>query len=170
NGHHHQESDAQPELFADQVAEPFARHCTHARRNLLDHDQGDGDGNQRPQQVMPIFRAGKRIREDAIGIIVNIRGDEARTDYCEYQQDPGLPASQELHGHISKTWEEPTTRQNKCGHKIWIGQMFEWHSGFDSAQSFWKNDDYSFSRRRLITSSEVMTPVSVLRSSITGNV
>jgi hypothetical protein len=69
--------------------------------------------------------ARRRVGPDATGIIIDVCGDETRADYGEEQQDPGLPASQELHEHISQTWEQPTTRQNKCGTGIWIVENFQ---------------------------------------------
>ncbi len=49
--------------------------------------------------------ASLRVDQDATGIIVDIRGDKARPNDGKEQQDPGFPASQELHdGQLSQTY------------------------------------------------------------------
>jgi hypothetical protein len=55
---------------------------------------------------MPELRPGSRVGVDAIGIVVDIRGDKARSDYGEKQQQPGLPAFQESHASNSQTYDE----------------------------------------------------------------
>ncbi len=52
---------------------------------------------------MSELRPGLGIDEDAAGIIVDVCGNESRTDYGKKQQDPGLPTPQELHAHFSQT-------------------------------------------------------------------
>ena len=93
NPEHHQERDPQAEFFADQIAQSFAGNRPHAGAHLLHHDQGDRNRDHRPQQHVAELRAGLRIRQDAAGIVVDIRGDEARSYDGEKQQDPELPAS-----------------------------------------------------------------------------
>ena len=58
NPEHHEERDAESEFFANQVAESFAGHCAHARRDFLNYDQGKRDRNHGPQQAVPKLRAG----------------------------------------------------------------------------------------------------------------
>ena len=48
----HDEGDTQAELFADEIGEAFAGDGAHARAHLLDDDEGDGDGDHRPQQCV----------------------------------------------------------------------------------------------------------------------
>src|SRR4029077_3739492 len=79
---------AQAELFADQVGQSFARDRTHAGRHFLDDDQGDGGGNQRPEQRVAELCASVRIGENAARIVVNIRGNEAGTKYGKKSQQP----------------------------------------------------------------------------------
>ena len=55
---------------------------------------------------MPELRSGGRVGVDAVGIVVDIRGDKARSHYSEEQQDLGLPAFQEFHAPNSQTYEE----------------------------------------------------------------
>jgi hypothetical protein len=43
--------------------------------------------------------AGLRIRQDAVGIVVDIRGDEARAYYGKKEQNPDLPTSEEFHAN-----------------------------------------------------------------------
>ena len=97
--HHHQqqhqdERDAQPELFADEVAKPLAGDHPHARAHLLHHDQRNGDGNHRPQERVSELCAGLGIGEDAPGVIIDIGGNEsgAKNGQKEHYLDsPALP-------------------------------------------------------------------------------
>ena len=104
NSDHHEERDAQAELLADQVAQAFAGDGAHAGAHFLHHDQRERDRDHGPKKKMSELGAGLRIGQDAAGIVVDVRGDKARPDDGEEQQDPGLPASQELHGQLSQTY------------------------------------------------------------------
>jgi hypothetical protein len=53
---------------------------------------------------MPELRPGSRVGVDAVGIVVDVRGDKTRTNYGEEQDDPGLPAFQEFHASNSQTY------------------------------------------------------------------
>ena len=75
---HHHEGDADSVFFPDQVAEALAGNGAHAGTHLLNHDQRDDGGQHGPQQQIAKLRAGGRIGPDAVGIVVDIRGDEAR--------------------------------------------------------------------------------------------
>jgi hypothetical protein len=46
---------------------------------------------------------GGGIGQDAAGIIVDVCGNESRSDYGKEEQNPDLRASQKLHAHISQT-------------------------------------------------------------------
>ncbi len=59
---HDDEGDAEAELFADEVAEAFAGDDAHAGAHLLHDDEGDGDGNHRPEQRVAELRACLRSR------------------------------------------------------------------------------------------------------------
>src|SRR5215468_1463664 len=125
NADHHEESNAQPKLFTDQVAESFARYRPHAGGHLLHHNQGQGDGNHGPQEGVSKLGARRRIRPDAAGIVIDVCGNKARTDNCQEQQDLGLPASQELHGHISQTWLSQRPNRINVDQQFWIdGNQF----------------------------------------------
>ena len=87
----------QAEFFADQVAQAFAGHGAHARAHLLHYDQRDRGRNHRPQEQVAELRAGLRIRQDAVGIVVDVRGNKSRSYDGKDQQDLDLPASQKIH-------------------------------------------------------------------------
>ena len=103
---HHEKCDAEPEFLADQIAEALAGDRAHAGADFLHHDQGQRNRDQRPQQQMPELRPGSRVGVDAVGIVVDVRGDKARADYGEKQHQPGLPAFQEFHASNSQTYDE----------------------------------------------------------------
>jgi len=63
--HHEHKGEAQAEFLADEVAEALAGYYPHAGAHLLHHDQGDGDGNDGPQQGVSVLRAGLGVGEDA---------------------------------------------------------------------------------------------------------
>ena len=59
---------------------PFAGDGAHAGGHLLHDDEGDGGGDQGPQQRVAELGAGLRIGEDAAGIVIDVGGDEAGTE------------------------------------------------------------------------------------------
>ena len=76
------------------------------------------------EQDVAELRAGLRIGQDAAGIVVDIRGDEARAYDGEEQQEPDLPASQEFHGRRPQrrsNWQNRTIRIN-AESGVWIGE------------------------------------------------
>ncbi len=90
--HHHQESDAEAELFTDEVAEALAGDDAHAGAHLLDDDEGEGDGDHHPQQLVAVLGAGLGVGEDAAGIVIDVGGDEAGTEHGEEEHDPDSPS------------------------------------------------------------------------------
>ncbi len=59
---HDDEGDAEAELFADEVAEAFAGDDAHAGAHLLHDDEGEGDGDHRPEEGVAELGAGLRSR------------------------------------------------------------------------------------------------------------
>jgi hypothetical protein len=95
NSQHHQKRDAKAKLFADQVAKALAGDRAHAGAHLLHHDQGQRDGNHGPQQKKSVLRPGLRIGQDAAGVVVDVRGDDARPYHRQEQQSSAFPTFQE---------------------------------------------------------------------------
>ena len=60
-------------------------------------------GMHGPQQQIAELRAGLRVGQDAAGIVIDVRGNEAGTDNSEEQQDPAFGTFEELHAQISQT-------------------------------------------------------------------
>ena len=89
---HEDEGDAQAELFADEIAETFARNHAHAGAHLLHDDERDGDGNHGPEEGVAVLRAGLRVGEDAAGVVIDVGGNEAGTEHGQEEQDPDSPA------------------------------------------------------------------------------
>ncbi len=75
-----QDRQLDAEVLPDQVRQPFAGDHAHAGAHLLYDDQGHGDGNQCPQQVVAEVSAGDGVGGDAAGIIVHAGRDDARAD------------------------------------------------------------------------------------------
>ena len=96
-GGHHEEGYPQAIFFADEIAEPLAGNCAHARRHLLHHDQGKSDRKDAPEKLVSEMGARGRVGIDAAGIIVDIRGNKARAYDCEQKQGPGLPVLEPFH-------------------------------------------------------------------------
>jgi hypothetical protein len=61
------------------------------------NDQSDGGWNHRPQEHVAELRAGLRVREDAVRVVVDICRDEARPHDSKEEQEPEFPTSQEFH-------------------------------------------------------------------------
>src|SRR5208337_850692 len=97
----------------------------HASTHLLHHDQGDGDGDHRPEEGVAELRSGLRIGKDASGIVVDIRGDEARAYDGEEQQEPELPTSQKFHARRPQRndqhWQNRTIRIN-AESTVWVDE------------------------------------------------
>ena len=79
-GDHDEERGAEAELLADQVGEAFAGDHAHAGAHLLADVEGDGHGNERPEQRVAELCAGRGVHGDAAGVVVHVGGDDARTD------------------------------------------------------------------------------------------
>jgi hypothetical protein len=77
---HSEESDAQAELFANEIRKSFARNGAHAGAHFLGEDEHHGDGKQGPERKIAEARAGLRISDDTAGVIIHHRGDEAGAD------------------------------------------------------------------------------------------
>jgi hypothetical protein len=84
---HEIEGQFHAEVLADQVGEPLSGHGAHARGHLLDDDEGDRDGDERPEEARPELRAGERIRRDAAGVVVDVGRDDPRADHAQEQND-----------------------------------------------------------------------------------
>jgi hypothetical protein len=97
---HHKKCRAQSELFTDQVAEPFAGHNTEPRAHLLHDNQGQGHRQHRPEQRIPILRAGLRIGKDAAGIVIDVSRNESGPKDGEEDQYPDSPPSQHAHSQF----------------------------------------------------------------------
>ena len=112
NAEHHEEGDAQAELFADEVAKAFAGDGAHAGAHFLDHNQRDGDWDHRPEQHVAELRAGSRVRKDATGIVVDVRGNKSGSYHGEEEQDLDFPAFQEFHARSLVTcgWSNIASR------------------------------------------------------------
>src|SRR5208282_2280485 len=125
NAEHHKEGNPQAVFFPDQIAQPLAGHRSHAGAHLLHYDQGDCSRDHGPQEHVAELRAGLRIGQDAVGIVVDIRGDEARSYYGKKQQEPELPTSQEFHARrpqAQSNWRNRTIRINaECD--VWIDEF-----------------------------------------------
>ena len=89
--HHEHKGEAQAELLADQVAEALAGDHAHAGAHLLHHDQGDGDGNHRPEQGVAVLRAGLGVGEDAAGVVIHVGGNESGAEDGQKQEYPDSP-------------------------------------------------------------------------------
>ena len=86
-GEHYEESGAEAEFLADQIGEAFAGDHAHARAHFLADVEGDGHGNQRPQQGVAELGAGDGIGGDAAGVVVHVGSDEPRTDHRQKHGD-----------------------------------------------------------------------------------
>ncbi len=93
---HDDDGEAEAEFLADEVGEAFAGDGAHARAHFLDDDEGEGDGEHGPQQGVAELRAGLGVGEDAVGIVVDVGGDEPRAEHGEEEQNPGSPAFQHV--------------------------------------------------------------------------
>ena len=93
---HDDHRDAQAEFLADQVAESLAGYRAHARAHFLDDDERQSDRNHGPEQRVTELRPGLGVGEDAVGIVVDIGGNETRTEHGEEEQYPGSPAFQHV--------------------------------------------------------------------------
>ena len=117
---HHEKRDAESELLANQIAQALAGDRAHAGAHFLHHDQRHGDGDHGPEQHVSELRAGGGIGPDAAGIVVDVRGDETRTDDGEERSaDPDFPTFQEFHA----TQARQATDQHKWIGEIWIGEI-----------------------------------------------
>jgi hypothetical protein len=96
--YHQHKGEAQAELLADQVAQALAGDHAHAGAHLLHHDQRDGDGNDGPQQGVPVLRAGLGVGEDAAGVVIDVGGDESGAENGQKQEYPDSPALQHSRG------------------------------------------------------------------------
>ena len=83
---------AQPELFADQVAQAFAGDRPHAGAHFLHHQQSHGDGDHGPQQGVAELGSGIGVGENAAGIVIDVGGDKARPQHGEEEQYADSPA------------------------------------------------------------------------------
>ena len=97
DGQHHEKRDAKAKFFPNQITQAFARDRAHAGGDFLHHDQSQRDRNHGPKQLVAELCPSLRVRDDAVCIIVHVRGNEPRTDNSEEQQDPDFPAFQESH-------------------------------------------------------------------------
>ena len=84
--HHGEKCGAKAEFLANQIRQAFAGDRAHARRHLLDHHQGDGGGDQRPQQGVTELGPRLRVGEDAARVVINVGGDEAGAEDGEKHQ------------------------------------------------------------------------------------
>src|SRR5271166_3227939 len=75
---HHQKRDTEAVFFANQVAQTLASYGAHAGAHLLYHDEGERDGDHRPEEKKAVLGSGLRIGEDAAGIVVDVCRDDAR--------------------------------------------------------------------------------------------
>ena len=105
-GKHQPERDAEAELLANEIAQPLAGHGAHAGRHLLHDDEGNGRRDHRPQQRVAELGACDGVGPDAAGIVVDVRGDEARADDGQEQYDPRAPLLEEgFHVSRSAAWK-----------------------------------------------------------------
>ena len=56
------------------------------------HDQGDGDGNHGPEQGVAELGSGLGVGEDAVGVVVDVGGDEAGSEDGQEEHDSDSPA------------------------------------------------------------------------------
>ena len=77
---HRKESHAEAELLTDEVGEAFASDGTHSRGHLLDNNEGEGGRNKGPEQGVAVLGARLGVRQDAAGVVVDIGGDESRSE------------------------------------------------------------------------------------------
>ena len=94
---HDDEGDAEAELFADEIAETFAGDHPHAGAHLLNDDEGEGDGDHRPEEGVAVLGSGGRVGEDAAGVVVDVGGDEAWTEHGKEEDEPGSPGAPGSH-------------------------------------------------------------------------
>src|SRR5471030_1608996 len=106
---------------SDQVGKTLAGRRAHAGRHLLNHDQGNRGGNQRPEKQVAELGSGLGIGEDATRVVVHVGGNEPRPQDGEERQKPvfqqsnaGGPAAGHGQGHVGSgplghlancTWE-----------------------------------------------------------------
>src|SRR5258708_7499981 len=67
---HDDEGDAEAELFADEVAEAFAGDDAHACAQLLYDDEGEGDGEHRPEKGVAVLGSRGGVGKDAARVVV----------------------------------------------------------------------------------------------------
>ena len=101
---HDDEGDAEAELFADEVAEALAGDDAHARAHLLHDDEGEGDGDHRPEEGVAELGAGRGVGEDAAGVVVDVGGDEARAENGEDEDEPSSPDTPGSHFLVPLCW------------------------------------------------------------------
>ena len=88
-GDHDEERGAEAEFLADQIGEAFAGDHAHARAHFFGDVERDGHGNERPEQRVAELRAGGGVDGDAAGVVVHVRGDQARADDGEKERRGG---------------------------------------------------------------------------------
>ena len=85
--HKEKEGRADAELLPDEVRQRLPRDHAHPGDHLLDDDQRDRDGEERPQERVPEVRPGDRVRGDPARVVVDGRRDDPRPEDRQEQQD-----------------------------------------------------------------------------------
>ena len=79
-GDHDEESGTEAKFLADEIGEAFAGNDAHAGAHFLGDVEGNGHRNESPEEGVAIGGAGLRISDDATGVVIDVRGDDAGAD------------------------------------------------------------------------------------------
>ena len=94
---HHKSGPAHAEAFANEIGESFAGDGAHASAHFLDQTETDCDGNQDPEEAIPVFRSDGSKRCDAAGIIAGAGGDHSRAKNSEVAEHSPAPRERVAH-------------------------------------------------------------------------
>ena len=121
-GDHHEEGGAEAELLADEIGEALAGDHGHARTHLLGDVEGDGHGNERPEQRVAVLGTGQGVGGDAAGIVVHVGGDQAGAQDGQKNGDTPLPVAAALAQVGAARPPGLHTRSNlhPVHHRVWV--------------------------------------------------
>ena len=88
---HDEESGAETEFFTDEVGEAFSGDDTEASAHFFGDVESDGHGDEGPEKRVAVGGASLRVGGDAAGVVIDVGGDDARTDDGEEESDAAAP-------------------------------------------------------------------------------
>ena len=100
---------ADPVLLADQLGEPLAGHHAHAGGQQLHDRQRDRDQDDRPQQVVAVFGADRRVGRDPARVVAGVGGDQPRAEQPEEREHRGAARAKAGRQTRSATGGRPDT-------------------------------------------------------------